>query len=73
MNLRGGKNFDFQNYHIIISKVQFSTKKIRQTKNQEHTANSTEQNKLTETIPEETYTLELLEQDFIKTVLNMPK
>ena len=32
-----------------------------------------EQNKLTETIPEEVYTLALVNKDFRKFILNMPK
>ena len=42
-------------------------------KSQEHIAKSMEQNKLTETIPEEVYTLALVNKDFRKFILNMPK
>lgn len=68
------EEYYFQNYHTVIFKYHVLNKNSKaKKKNQERIAHSKEQNKLTETIPKEAHTLELLDKDFITTILNMPK
>lgn len=67
------EEYYFQNYHTVIFKYHVLNKNSKAKKHQERIAHSKEQNKLTETIPKEAHTLELLDKDFITTILNMPK
>ena len=79
--LWGRGESDFQIHHIIIvkwSNVQFKKDKKIKNKNKaqknkkpERMAQSKEQDKMTDTIPEGGQTLDLPDKDFITTLLNM--